>query len=200
MSCGGPPRGWWCSGLLLWVERVDDNQFAAAAWTRDCKCSGLVIGALTKVAIGLIRTWRFNPEQFPDPCDIGRAVAVSEEAIVADAVLASWEHVEQETADELGHSQRHCGVAASTFKTVIFDAEGDALVVHADQATVRDCDPMGIARQVCQHGFRPSEVFLGIDNPVDLAQRFEGAFESIPVGKVRKIAKKLQLSGFVQFS
>ena len=44
---------------------------------------------------------RFCPKQQPDPDDIGCSVAVSEKAIVADAVLASGQHVDQEPADEL---------------------------------------------------------------------------------------------------
>lgn len=76
--------------MLYWVERIDDDQSSAAAWTGDCKCSGPIIGASGEVVIGLICTWGFDTEQFPDLGDIGRAVAVSEEAIVADAVLASW--------------------------------------------------------------------------------------------------------------
>ena len=54
----------------------------------------MVVGALTKVTIGLIRTWCFNPEQLPDPCDIGRAVAVSIKPVATNAVLASWEQVD----------------------------------------------------------------------------------------------------------
>ena len=102
LSCGGPPRGRWCSGLLLWCERLDDDQSPAAAWTGDCECAGLVIGVPGEVVSALICTWRSDSEQFPDRSDIGCTVAIAEEAVVADAVLPSWEHVDQEPADELG--------------------------------------------------------------------------------------------------
>ena len=102
------------------------------------------MGVLAEVAIGLICTWRFSPEQFPDPCDIGRAVAVSVKPVVANAVLASWEHVEQETADELNSFQRHGGMASGPFETVILDAEGDMIGIGLDQTTVRDRNtPLG---------------------------------------------------------
>ncbi|MFT4916550.1 MAG: hypothetical protein ACI9C3_002421 [Yoonia sp.] len=132
ISCGGPPREWWRSGLLYWVERVDDNQFAAAAWARDCECSELVIGAPGEVVIALICTWGFDTEQLPDLGDIGRAVAIFEEPVVADAVLASWEYVDQEPVNELNRCQRHGGVAARPFGAVILDPEGDMICIGPD--------------------------------------------------------------------
>ena len=41
------------------------------------------------------------PSKSPDPSNIGGAVAISKEAIVADAVLALGQDVDQEPADEL---------------------------------------------------------------------------------------------------
>jgi len=112
--------------------------------------AGWLIAIAKAVIIGVTLVDRRSPEQLPDPSDIGRAVAISEEAIVTDTVLAFWEDVDGEPTDELGHSQRHGGVAACAFKAVIFDAEGDAVVVHADQAAVGDGDTVSIARQICQ--------------------------------------------------
>ena len=45
----------------------------------------------------MIVVWRFSPEQIPDQVDIGGAIAVSEEAVMADAVLAFWQHMDEET-------------------------------------------------------------------------------------------------------
>ena len=113
--------------------------------------------------------WRFGPEQLPDPGDIGGAVAVSEDPIVANAVLTSGEHVDQEPADDLICGQCHGGVAACTFETVIFDAEGDAALIKMDQAAVGNCDPPS-------HGLlcKPLPVSggcSGIDTPARLWDR-----------------------------
>ena len=94
----------------------------------------------------MLRIGRFGAEQLPDPGDIGCAVAVSEEAIVADAVLASGEHVDQKAADELWRCQRHGRLAARAFETVIFDAEGDAVRIKADQAAVGNGNAVRVAR------------------------------------------------------
>lgn len=56
--------------------------------------------------------WRLIPEQFPDFCDICGAVAISEEAIVADAMLAFGQDMHQEPADELVDLQGHGCVSA----------------------------------------------------------------------------------------
>ena len=80
----------------------------------------------------MICTWRFDPEQLPDFGDIGRTIAIAEEAVVADAMLASWEHMDQEPADELGRCQRHGGVATGAFEAVILDAEGDMIGIGPD--------------------------------------------------------------------
>ena len=96
--------------------------------------------------IDVLMIGRFCPKQQPDPGDIGCSVAVSEKAIVADAVLASGQHVDQEPADELCRIQRHGGVATRAFKTVVFDAEGDAARIETDQTAVGNGDPVGVAR------------------------------------------------------
>ena len=88
------------------------------------------------VAITMIVVRRFGSEQIPDQVDIGSTIAISKESVVADAVLALWQHMDQEPADELSSLQCHCGVATRSLETVIFDAEGDATLIHADQAAI----------------------------------------------------------------
>src|SRR5262245_1473550 len=48
---------------------------------------------------------------------------------------------------------------------VVPDLEGDTPVVERDQATVRDGDPVGTARQIDGHGLRPSKPALGMNEP-----------------------------------
>jgi hypothetical protein len=67
----------------------------------------LVIGAPGEVIIALICTWGFDTEQLPDRGNIGCAATVSIKPVVANAVLASGEHMDQESADKLRSCQRH---------------------------------------------------------------------------------------------
>ncbi len=88
------------------------------------------------ITIIMICIWRLGLEQFPDRGNIGRTVAIAEEPVVADAVLAFWEHMDEEPTDKLSRLQRHGGVPSGAFDTVIFDAEGDAMLIHTDQAAI----------------------------------------------------------------
>ena len=96
--------------------------------------------------IDVLMIGRFCPKQQPNPGDIGGTVAVSKKAIVADAVLASGQAVDQEPADELCRIQRHGGAAACAFNAVILNAEGDTVRVETDQSAVGNGDPVGVTR------------------------------------------------------
>ena len=87
--------------MLRWCDCLDDDQLSATTWTRQCQDTDRLIGIAVAVVFIASLVWCFDPEQLPNPGDIGRAVAVSVEAIVADAVLSFGEHVDQEAADEL---------------------------------------------------------------------------------------------------
>ena len=87
--------------MLGGCDCVDDDQLSAAARAWQREGAWRLIGIVGVGVIDVLMIWCFGPEQLPDLGDIGRTVAVSEEAIVADSVLASGEHVDQEPADEL---------------------------------------------------------------------------------------------------
>ncbi len=87
--------------MLRRRDCVGDDQLASTTWARECQDTGWLIGIGDAVVIGVSPVWRLGPEQAPDPRDIGGTVAVSEEAVVTDAVLAFWEHMDQEPAYEL---------------------------------------------------------------------------------------------------
>jgi len=83
---------------------------------------------------------------------------------VADAHEAFWQHVEEESAQELVGVERHDAQLAAV--GIVFPAEGDALAVEAEQAVVGDGDAMGVASQVAQHLRGSSHGLLGVDHPV----------------------------------
>ena len=80
-------------------EDLDDDHAAAAAWTSR-------LAGIDDVSIGL--AVRFcNGEQLTRTCDVVGARAFGEQAVVADAMEAFWQHVDQESADELVCGERH---------------------------------------------------------------------------------------------
>jgi len=128
--------------VLFWYDCLDDDQLSTATWARQREDTGRLVGIVGAVVIGvMILDWRVGPEQMPDPGDIGGPVAVAKEAIVTDAMLAFWEHVDEEAADELVCLQGHGLVPTGATDAVILDAEGDTAGVHADQAAVGDGYP-----------------------------------------------------------
>ena len=90
---------------------------------------------------------------------------------MADAVKTFRQHMSEEAADEFVRRQCHDALALGIITAIVFVAEGDAGLVHGDQAAVRDGDAMGVAREVGEHGLGPREGGLGIDHPALLAQR-----------------------------
>lgn len=132
--------------MLRWCDCLDDDQLSAATWARQCQDTDRLVGIAVAVVIIASLVWCFGPEQLPDPGDIGHTVAVSEEPVVTDAVLALWQNVDQEPADELCRRQRHGSVAARAVETVVFDAEGDTALVHTDQSAVGNGNAVRVTR------------------------------------------------------
>ena len=95
---------------------------------------------------------RRDGEQFAGACEAGLAGGAGEQAVVADAVEAARQDVEQEAADELVGRERHDLLAVGAVAAIILVAEGDAGLVEGEQPAVRDGDAVGVARQIGEHG------------------------------------------------
>jgi len=67
-------------------------------------------------------------------------------------VEALGQDVKQEAADELVCRQRHHLLPVGTVAAIVLVVEGDAGVVEAQKPAVRDRDPVGVARQIGEHG------------------------------------------------
>jgi hypothetical protein len=119
---------WRCTAL----EDLDDDHATAAAWTARL---GLIDGGSGGLA------FRFcNGEQFTRSGDVVGARAAGEQAVVADAVEAVRQDVDQEAADELGGSKCHDLLAVATIGAIVLPSEGDTGVVAGDQPAVGDGD------------------------------------------------------------
>src|ERR1700676_430826 len=147
----------WRAWLPPSPEGLDDGHAAAAAgarrepiewfWQRD----------------NLGR--RCHGEQFPGSRDIGLAGGTGEQAVMANAVEAVWQDMEQETAGELMRRERHHALPLRTIAAVVVVAEGDTGLVVGDQTLIGDGDPVGVAREIGEHHFWAGERRLGVDHP-----------------------------------
>ena len=122
-------------------------------------------------------------EQFACAGDVGGTVAVGEQAVVADAVEALGQHVDQEAADELVSGERHGLPPVRSVDAVILPAEGDAVVVDRDQTAIGDGDAVGIPGEIAQHLLGPRRFWC--DYPFAFAQRRQESLERSSVGRPR---------------
>jgi hypothetical protein len=115
--------------------------------------------------------WTAWREQLAHPGDVMRADAAGQQAVVANAMEAARQDVNEKAADELGDGKRHRLLAIAPLDPIILPSECDGAVSERDQPAVGDGDAMGVARQIGQNGLGSAEGSLGIDDPFDPAQR-----------------------------
>ena len=92
-------------------------------------------------------------ERLAGSLDVARSNRSSEQTIVADAMEAAGQHVQEKAADELGRVERHGLEPVAAFDPVVLPFEGDARLVERDQPGVGDGDAVGVAREIGEDGF-----------------------------------------------
>src|SRR6516165_2816871 len=136
-------------------------------------------------------------EQLAGARDIVRTLTASEQAIVADAMEARWQHMHEEPTDELVRRERHHLVTRGTVEPVVLPFEGNVLVIVCDQAAVRDGDPVGIAGEIAQDFLGPAEGSLAVDDPFAVAQWCQIGGERFRIAELGMLAEELQLAEVV---
>ena len=164
------------------LEGLDDDHAATAVWAG---MRVVMIGG-----IGGLSLAHWDGEQLASARDVVSAGSPGQQAVVADAVEAAWQHMDQKPADELVGCQRHPLVSIAAFDPVVLPPEGDALLVECDQAAVGDGDTVGIAREIGQHGLGTTERSLAVDHPLGLAQRRQIGREGLRIGERGVIAEE----------
>ena len=106
--------------------------------------------------------------------------------------------MEQEAADELVRRERHDALPLGTIAAVVLVADGDAGFVERDQAPVRDSDPVGIAREIGEHGLGAGERRLGIDHEPLVPDPSEVTQKNATVGETSLGAEEAKSSGRVE--
>ena len=134
------------------------------------------------------RFLRWRVEQPAAERELGGALAVREEAVVADAMEAVRQGVQQEAPDELIGRKRHeLGLAVMA---IILPAEGDFGIGQADQAGVGDGDAVCVSAEIGEHLSRSAEGRLGIDHPLDPAQFAQAAVKVAGCASLARSPKK----------
>ena len=143
-------------------ERLDDLHLAATLGT----------GRLTLVVVGGRRgvfwfgghrsgVWGrgrdlLRRKQLVDAGEFGFPMAVGKEAVMADALEAVGQNVEQKAADELGRCKRH--ELDERTVAVVLPTEGNVIIGDLDEAMIGDGDAVCIAAQIA----RPSAAIASV--------------------------------------
>ena len=117
---------------------------------------------------------------------------------MADAMEAAGEHVQKKATDELAGVERHGLEPVASFDAIVLPLEDDAGLVERDQPRVRDCDAVGVAGEISEHGLGSGEGSLGVDEPVGAPQRRESGVEGVCCGERGEIAEEGEATGCVE--
>ena len=80
-----------------------------------------------------------------------------------DANETTWQHVQQETAQELIDSQSE--EPLPVFMRGVSPAKRDLVIQERDETVIGDCHPMSVSAKVAKHLFRAAERWFAIDYP-----------------------------------
>src|SRR2546426_3367086 len=114
-------------------------------------------------------TWHVGPEHRATAVEPLSTVAIGEQAVVADAHETARDDVEQEATEKIRGVEAHFFGAAP--RRVVLVSEADLIALDADEAVIRDRDPMRVAGKIVEDLFRPGKRRLRIDVPRLRAQR-----------------------------
>ena len=96
------------------------------------------------LGIGGIVAGLRHGKQFAGSRDVAGARAAGEQAVVADAVEAVRQDVDQESADELAGGECHDLLTIAPLGAIVLASEGDIGAVAGDQPAVGDGDAVGM--------------------------------------------------------
>jgi hypothetical protein len=111
------------------------------------------------------------------------SVTIGEEAVVADAMEARWQDVQEKPADELRRLEGHGLLLVGTPRAVVLGAERDAALLDVQKSLIRNGDAMGIPADLVEHLLWAGERSLRIHDPLGLPRGCEVRGEGAGVGE-----------------
>jgi hypothetical protein len=110
-------------------------------------------------------------------------ISVGKESKVTDLHKADWEHMHEETADELDGVNRQGLLRVAVSRIPPSECDGATLATY--ESAVGDRDPVCVASEILQNVFWPAEWAFGINDPSFL-------FQSLIFSKPYRGDRKLQ--------
>ena len=122
--------------------------------------------------LGVLRYERFGfrlAEQLPAAGELGGAVAIGEQPVVAQPGETVRQHMQEKPADEFVGIELHDLDLVAV--RVVAPAEADVLAVEIDETVVGDRRLVRVAPEVAQHLAGVRERCFGVDDPIPGPQR-----------------------------
>src|SRR5258707_11941263 len=120
-------------------------------------------------------------------------MAIAEEAVIADAMKALGQDMQQEAADDLIRRDGHDLLPVVV--PIVLPAEANRTVLDVEQAIVGDGDPVRIASDVLQDLLWSGEGWLGVHHPFGPPERSQVAQERTTLPERLQRGEELQLPG-----
>jgi hypothetical protein len=122
--------------------------------------------------------------------------AAGQEAEVADADEATWQHMQQEATYEL--IDRQSQEALLIFVSGVSPAKGNFVIQERDETAIGDRHAMGIGPEVAKHLLRSAEGWFAIDNPSWDEELADETPKQLGLSQTPEPAVELKLSGSVE--
>src|SRR5271165_6880328 len=107
-----PAWRWGACGARA-LERFDDDHPAATTWASAGRRT--VFALAVGLGVRVLGRDLGRGERLADALDVAGSDRAGEQAVMADAVEAAGQHVQEKTADELGGVERHCPEPVAAF-------------------------------------------------------------------------------------
>jgi len=150
---------------------------------------------LNRCRIGVLGCWgdlllRGRRQQLADPGELCCTIAVGKEAVMADALEAVGQDVEEKATDELLGLERH--VLDARAVPIVLPGERDVVVGDLDKAMIGDGDAVRIAAQIPENLLGPGKGRLAVDHPIDLPERGKVGPKRALLRQRREIGEEVQ--------
>ena len=149
---------------------------------------------ISVVTHAAIRRRRRHIEQVSAKRELFCAVAIGKQPVIANAMEAVRQNVEEEAAYKFTCLKSH-DFALVTAAHPIVATDADVARIHAEQPTVGDRDAMRVPRKIGEDMLGTREGLFRINDPGGSAQRRQSGGEHLRIGEARDSGKEAQFTG-----
>jgi hypothetical protein len=134
---------------------------------------------------------RGHPQELSAALQFFLAEAIAEESVVADTLETVGEYVKQKPPNELIGGQGHHLLLA--VMAIVLVTELHLTVFNVEEAIIGYGDTMSVASDIVEYLLGPGKGWLGVDNPLGLAERSEITEKGLALLKFAERGKEPQL-------